>query len=82
MSKIKRIEDQQTEFKESWRDDFLKYVCGFANAQGGIIFIGVRDDGEIIGIANAKRMLEDIPNKIAMTMGLVVDINIFRVYAK
>ena len=36
MSKIKRIEDQQTEFKESWRDDFLKYVCGFANAQGGI----------------------------------------------
>ena len=37
MSKIKRIEDQQTEFKESWRDDFLKYVCGFANAQGGIM---------------------------------------------
>ena len=82
MSKIKRIEDQQTEFKESWRDDFLKYVCGFANAQGGIIFIGVRDDGEIIGIANAKRMLEDIPNKIAMTMGLVVDINIFREFEK
>ena len=78
MSKINTIEDQQTEFKESWRDDFLKYVCGFANAQGGTIYIGIRDDGEIIGIANAKRLLEDIPNKIAMTMGLVVDINIHR----
>ena len=33
-------EDQNIEFKESWRDEYLKWICGFANAQGGKIFIG------------------------------------------
>lgn len=28
-------ESQNIEFKESWRDDYLKWICGFANAQGG-----------------------------------------------
>jgi len=27
-------EDQNIEFKESWRDEYLKWICGFANAQG------------------------------------------------
>lgn len=26
------IESQHTEWKESWRDDHLRWVCGFANA--------------------------------------------------
>lgn len=29
-------ETQNTEFKESWRDEYIKYVSGFANAQGGL----------------------------------------------
>ena len=28
-------ENQQIEFKQSWRDEYLQYICGFANAQGG-----------------------------------------------
>ncbi len=28
-------ESQNIEFKRSWHDDYLKWVCGFANAQGG-----------------------------------------------
>ena len=28
-------ETQNIEFKESWRDEYLKWICGFANAQGG-----------------------------------------------
>ena len=28
-------EDQYTEYKESWRDEYLKWVCAFANANGG-----------------------------------------------
>ncbi|MCD7763959.1 MAG: ATP-binding protein [Lachnospiraceae bacterium] len=27
-------ESQNIEWKESWRDEYLKWVCGFANAQG------------------------------------------------
>ena len=34
--------DTQTiEFKQSWRDGFLREICGFANAQGGTLVVGV-----------------------------------------
>lgn len=29
-------ESQNIEFKESWRDEFLKWICGFANAQDDV----------------------------------------------
>ncbi len=41
----------------------LKWICGFANAKGGVIYIGKNDKGEVVGVANAKKLLEDIPNK-------------------
>ena len=71
-------ESQNVEYKESWRDEYLKWVCGFANAQGGRIYIGVCDDGEVVGIANSKKLIEDIPNKIQDTMGIIVDVNLLK----
>lgn len=32
-------ESQNIEYKESWRDEYLKWICGFANAQGGIVYL-------------------------------------------
>lgn len=69
-------ENQNIEYKESWRDEYLKWICGFANARGGRIYIGVRDDGKIVGIPDSKKRLEDIPNKIKDTMGILVDVNL------
>ncbi|HNY01934.1 MAG TPA: ATP-binding protein, partial [Bacteroidales bacterium] len=46
------LEHQNIEFKSSWHDDYLKWICGFANAQGGKIFIGLNDAGEVVGISN------------------------------
>ena len=37
------IESQNIEFKESWRDEYQKWICGFANAQGGTLYIGLRE---------------------------------------
>jgi ATP-dependent DNA helicase RecG len=34
------METQQLEWKEAWHDDYLKWICGFANAQGGTLVIG------------------------------------------
>lgn len=31
-------ESQNIEHKQGWRDEYLKWICGFANAQGGTIF--------------------------------------------
>lgn len=37
-------EDQNTEYKQSWREEYLRWICGFANAEGGRMLIGVADD--------------------------------------
>ena len=68
-------ESQNIEYKESWRDEYLKWVCGFANAQGGTIYIGLNDDGNVVGVQNVKKLLEDIPNKIQSQLGIVTDVN-------
>jgi ATP-dependent DNA helicase RecG len=33
MSKITAKECQNVEYKRSWKDEYLKWICGFANAQ-------------------------------------------------
>lgn len=48
-------ESQNTEWKQSWHDDYLKWICGFAIAQGGRIYIGKDDSGNVIGLKNAKK---------------------------
>jgi hypothetical protein len=39
-------ENQHIEYKESWRDEYLKWICGFANADGGVVVIGGRQEGK------------------------------------
>lgn len=68
-------ENQNIEWKESWRDEYIKWICGFANAQGGILFIGKDDKGKITGLPNGKKLLEDIPNKVRDLLGILVDVN-------
>ena len=71
-------ESQNIEYKESWRDEYLKWICGFANAQGGTIYIGVNDSKEIVGIEDSKRLREDIPNKVRDVLGIIVDVNLLK----
>lgn len=69
-------EQQNIEYKQSWHDDYLKWVCGFANAQGGVIFIGKDDNGNIVGIDDYKKLMDDIPNKIRNSIGIMVEVNL------
>ena len=66
------IESQITEFKAGWRDEYLKHLCAFANTLGGRLFIGVADDGSVLGAKEIKKLLEDIPNKAILFLKLVV----------
>lgn len=50
-------EAQHTEWKETWRDDYLRWVCGFANAQGGRLLLGVNDQGQVVGLPDAAKLL-------------------------
>jgi ATP-dependent DNA helicase RecG len=69
-------ENQHIEWKESWRDEFLKWICGFANAEGGVLEIGRNNLGVVVGVVNAARLLEEIPNKVRDVLGIMVDVNL------
>ena len=62
-------ESHNIEWKQTWRDEYLKWICGFANAQGGRIYIGKDDAGRIVGLKDSKELLEDLPNKIRDHLG-------------
>lgn len=69
-------ERQNIEWKQSWHDDYLKWICGFANAIGGIIYIGKDDDGNVVDLPDYRALLESIPQKVRNTMGIICDINL------
>jgi len=71
-------ESQNIEWKENWKDEYLKWICGFANAKGGKIIIGKKDNGEIVGVKNSQKLLEDIPNKVRDILGIIVDVNLHK----
>ncbi len=70
------MENQNIEYKQNWRDEYIKWICGFANASGGKIYIGITDKGTVTGVIDAKKLLEDIPNKTKDILGIIVDVNL------
>lgn len=69
-------EHQTVEWKEAWRDEHLRWICGFANADGGTLVVGRNDRGEVVGVADARRLLEEIPNKVRDLLGIVVAVHL------
>ena len=72
-------ENQRLEWKETWRDEYLRWICGFANAEGGTLVIGKNDKGVPVGVANARRLIEELPNKIRDLLGVIADVRLVRV---
>ncbi|MFN0213494.1 MAG: helix-turn-helix domain-containing protein [Saprospiraceae bacterium] len=54
----------------------MKWICSFANASGGTLEIGKDDSGTVVGLADAKMLMEDLPNKIRNILGIIVDVNL------
>ena len=75
---MKQTESQNVEYKRSWHDEYLRWVCGFANAKGGTLWIGIDDDKSVVGVQGAKKLMEDIPNKIKDLLGIVVDVSLVK----
>lgn len=72
------LEHQCLEWKASWKDDHLREICAFANAQGGTLCIGLDDHGQVTGVPEsaARKLLENLPNKVRDVMGVQVDVNL------
>lgn len=72
-------ETHNTEWKATWRDEYLRWICGFANADGGKLIIGRDNKGVPVGVNNAEKLLVDIPNKVRDILGIMVDVNLRKV---
>jgi ATP-dependent DNA helicase RecG len=71
-------EQQNIEYKSSCHDDYLKWICGFANTQGGQIYTGKDDGGRVIGAEDYQRLMDEIPNKIKNSMGITAEVNLLQ----
>lgn len=75
-------ESQNVEFKKSWRDEYLKILCAFANTDGGVLYLGISDDGKSVGLQNPEVLLEILPNKIRNNLNIIPSVKIENIEGK
>ena len=51
-----RQEGFTLEFKREFTPDLKKEVVAFANSEGGTIYLGVDDEGKIVGVSRAREV--------------------------
>lgn len=61
---MKLYESETVELKEIFTSDLKKEIVAFANTNGGIIYIGVQDSGEIVGLDNPDFVIQQISNSL------------------
>jgi len=69
------IEKQNIEWKESWRTEYFQWISAFANTDGGKLFIGINDKGEVVGIDDYEDLLVKLPNQIRDLLGVICEVN-------
>ena len=69
-------EIQNTEYRESWNDACLRWLCGFANARGGVMHIGLDDSDRVTGVNRAKNLAEEIAAKIRNELGIAAHVKV------
>ena len=51
-------------FVKQWSDSLIKDIISFLNTLGGVIYIGYDDDGNLVGLDDAKGNLDRLTNKL------------------
>ena len=69
-------ESQNTEYRESWDDACLRWLCGFANARGGVMYIGLDDSHGVTGVNRAQNLAEEIAATIRNELGIAADVKV------
>jgi len=57
-------ENESTEFKSIVIDDIKKSIIAFANSGGGTLYIGIANNGDVVGLANADTDMININNML------------------
>lgn len=61
---IKYIESETLELKEKYTDTIIKEIVSFLNGAGGTILIGVKDNGDVVGVNKIDEILRKISDII------------------
>lgn len=65
---LEEWETQTVEFKSSVNPnnahDFVQTVVAFANTDGGVIFVGIEDNGNVVGVRNPETVEQIVTNVI------------------
>ncbi len=75
---LPKRESERVEFKESL-SDFEKIIItavAFANTKGGEIYIGIKDNGELVGVKIGKDTIEKIANRIISSIEPTLSVSI------
>lgn len=59
-----QYESERIEYKQQMVDDIYKEVIAFANTEGGVIYVGVDDQGNLIGLDNVDETYTRLTNGI------------------
>ena len=57
-------ESETVELKEIVVEDIKKEVIAFANSSGGILYVGIADDGSVVGVENLDMVIQQIANMV------------------
>ncbi|MCD8293870.1 MAG: putative DNA binding domain-containing protein [Clostridia bacterium] len=72
------IESEQVELKRQYVDDIKNEAIGFLNTNGGAIYVGIDDDGTVVGVDNCEKVMDQVRsslrNSISPDCGLFVTI--------
>lgn len=74
-----RYENEHTEYKSQLTDEIYKEVIAFANTDGGVIYIGVDDQGRATGVENVDETYTRLTNGIRDA--IAPDVTMFVRYA-
>ncbi len=59
------MEDEHTEFKREYTPKMFKSVVAFLNTEGGSIYVGIDDSGDVVGVSNPDSQANSIVSGIA-----------------
>lgn len=62
------IENRTTEFKREYIDDIKYTIVAFANTDGGKVYIGINNNGDVVGVQNVDDTMLRVTNMIRDTV--------------
>jgi ATP-dependent DNA helicase RecG len=63
-------EGEKVELKERWDHRALESAAAFANCQGGSVWLGIRDEGKVIGFDPDDGEVQRIANQVSDVLGI------------